>query len=123
MHELGVTQSILEITLKHAKQANASRIVRINLVVGEMSGLISDSIQFYFDLLSKDTIADGATLVFDLRPAVYRCRECHTTYRPDGFDWVCPDCDALAFDILSGREFQIQSIEVDDSPTTGSDSV
>jgi hydrogenase nickel incorporation protein HypA/HybF len=117
MHELAVTQSILDIAIKHARQAGASQIVKINLVVGRMSGIVDDSVQFYFDMLSKDTMAEGATLVFDRRPAVYRCRQCEKTYQPEGTDWTCPHCRALAFEVLSGREFSIDSIEVDNQLT------
>jgi hydrogenase nickel incorporation protein HypA/HybF len=113
MHEMAVTQSILDIAIKHAQQAKASQIMRIDLVIGEMSGIVDDSVQFYFDFLSKDTMAEGATLCFERRPAVYRCRECETTYHPEGYDWNCPACGALNFQVISGREFQIASIEVD----------
>lgn len=119
MHEMAVTQSILDIAIKHAQQAGASRILQINLVIGQMSGIVDDSVQFYFDFLSKETIAEGAKLVFDRRPAIYRCRECNSTYRPEGYDWVCPACGALGFDVLSGREFRIDSIEVENQLTEG----
>jgi len=112
MHEMAVTQSILDIAIKHAQQAGASRITHVNLVIGEMAGIVDDSVQFYFDFISQDTIAEGAELVFDRRPAVYRCRECETTFNPQGFEWACPDCNALAFEVVSGREFRIDSISV-----------
>jgi hydrogenase nickel incorporation protein HypA/HybF len=113
MHEMAVTQSILDIAIRHARRAGASRITQINLVIGEMSGIMGDSVQFYFDFLSQDTMAKGARLVFDRRPALYRCRECETTFHPEGFNWTCPDCSALAFEVVSGREFRIESIQVD----------
>jgi hydrogenase nickel incorporation protein HypA/HybF len=114
MHEQAVTQSILEIVIGHARQAGASSIRRINLVIGEMSGVVDDSVQFYFDFLSQGTMAEGAQLVFDRRPAVYRCLACETTYEPHGYDWICPTCGALTFDVLSGREFRVESIEIED---------
>lgn len=117
MHEMAVTQSILDIAIKHAELAGASQIRQINLVIGELSGIVDDSVQFYFDFLSESTMAEGAHLAFDRRAAVYRCRECRMTYHPDGFDWVCPSCSSLTFEVLSGREFQIESIEVDDQLT------
>jgi len=112
MHEMAVTQSILDIAIKHAQQAGAARITHINLVIGEMSGVVDESVQFYFDFLSQDTLAQEAKLVFDRRPAIYRCRECKLAYQPQGAEWACPDCGALSFDVVSGREFQVESIEV-----------
>jgi len=118
-----VTQSILDIALQHAEKAGASRITRIDLVIGEMSGIVDESIQFYFDFLSKDSIAAGATLAFDRRPAVFRCRECGTTYHPEGLDWICPACEAFTFEVVSGRECQIASIQVDDVLTQSENAV
>lgn len=123
MHEMAVTQSILDIVLQHARQAGAVGILRINLVIGEMAGVVDDSVQFYFDFLSKDTMAEGATLVFDRRPAVYRCRDCGATFHPEGFEWSCPACGELGFEVVSGREFQIASIEIVDRLTNAQNAV
>jgi hypothetical protein len=62
MHELGVTENIVNIALAKAGEAQASKVIRINLIIGEMSGFVPDCIQFYFDTLSKDTITQGAVL-------------------------------------------------------------
>ena len=54
MHELSITQSMLEIVLKQAEQAHAKKVTKINLVIGEMTGVVSDSVQFYLDFLTKE---------------------------------------------------------------------
>jgi hydrogenase nickel incorporation protein HypA/HybF len=113
MHEMAVTQSILDIAVQHAQQAGASQIRQINLIIGEMSGIVDESVQFYFDFISRDTMAEGAELHFERPPAIYRCRQCETRYHPEGIDWICPECGALTFEVISGREFRIDSIEVD----------
>jgi hydrogenase nickel incorporation protein HypA/HybF len=115
VHEMAVTQSILDIAIQHAEQAGASQITQIDLIIGEMTGIVDESVQLYFDFLSRDTIAAGASLVFDRRPATFCCRECHNTYHPEGIDWRCPACEALTFEVVSGREFQVASIQVDDA--------
>jgi hydrogenase nickel incorporation protein HypA/HybF len=117
MHEMAVTQSILDIAIQHANQAGASQITQVDLIIGEMTGIVDESVQLYFDFLSRDTIAAGAALVFDRRPAVFRCRECGSTYHAEGIDWRCPECEALAFEVMSGRELQIASIQVEDALT------
>ena len=113
MHELSITQSILSIALEKAKTVPASKITKINLTIGELSGIVDDCVEFYFDLLSKDTIAAEASLSFNRPPTRLRCRNCATTFSPDNLNWACPDCREQKIEIISGRECHIESIEVE----------
>lgn len=113
MHELSITENILSITLEKAEEAKASRVSRINLVVGELSGVVDECVDFYFTFISKDTIAAGAVLSIQHPPTQLRCRKCNTVYSPDGQDWTCPDCHEQNSEIVSGRDLYIESIEVE----------
>ena len=113
MHELGVTENIVNIALAKAGEAQASKVIRINLVVGELAGFVPDCIQFYFDSLSKDTVAQGAILHFESVPAELRCRDCSTIFRPQDTLWACPKCKGRSVEILKGRELYIESLEVE----------
>ena len=113
MHELGITENIVNIALTKAGEAQASKIKQINIIIGEMSGFVADCIQFYFDSLSKDTIAQGAVLHFELVLAQLRCRNCSTTFTPQDTLWSCPKCRDRSVEISRGRELFIESIEVE----------
>ena len=113
MHELSITQSILSIVLEKAEEAQASKVSKINLVTGELSGIVDECVLFYFDILSKDTAAAGAVLSFRHPPTWLTCRNCGTVFSPVNGDWSCPDCHEPKGDISSGRELYIESIEVD----------
>jgi len=113
MHELSVTQNILEIVLRHAETAQAQRITHIYLVIGQLSSFVDDSIQMYWDIVSQDTIAVGATLHFQRLPAQLQCRHCQTTYSPDGQDLVCPTCGGVNIQVVGGDEFYIEAIDVE----------
>ena len=54
MHELPVTEQIVEIVLDHARKAKAGRVLKINLVIGELSGFVGESIQFYLNLFQRN---------------------------------------------------------------------
>ena len=69
MHELAVTESILEIALRHGRAAGATAITDLFLVVGELSTIVDESVQFYWDIVSEGTEAAGATLHFRRVPA------------------------------------------------------
>jgi hydrogenase nickel incorporation protein HypA/HybF len=114
MHELSVTQSILDIALRHGQQAGAQRIAAINLVIGELTGFVDDSIQFYFDFLSQDTLAQGARLAIERIAPQARCHACGAEYPPpDSRLWTCPQCGELGGDVTAGREFFVASIEIE----------
>lgn len=113
MHELSITQSVLSIALEKAKVAQAGKITKINLTIGELSGIVDDCVQFYFDIISKDTIAAEASLSFNRLQTKLRCHNCATTFSPNNLDWACPSCREQKIEIVSGRECYVESIEVE----------
>ena len=113
MHELAVTESILDIVCRHAKRAEARRIMSIHLVIGELSSIVDDSVQFYFDYLSQGTLAAGAQLVFERLRVTLRCEACGHEWQPGTADWTCPECGLARARIVAGREFYVDSIEVE----------
>ena len=113
MHELAITQSMFDLVLEQAKKAEAKKVGKINLVIGEMTGVVGDCVQFYFDFLSSDSIASGATLSFTRIPMQVRCRNCGLSFSPDKSSWSCPQCGKWDAEIIAGQEFYIDSIEVE----------
>jgi hydrogenase nickel incorporation protein HypA/HybF len=112
MHELAVTESILEISLRHAREAGAARIARIHLVLGELSSIVDDSVQFYWDMISENTLAEGAQLVFRRVPVELLCLSCAQRYSPNGNELACPSCGAAQVKIIAGEEFYVEAIDV-----------
>lgn len=112
MHELPVTQSLLEIALRHAQESGAQRIVSLDLVIGQYASLVDDSIQFYWDMIAEGTLAEGARLVFHRLPARFECQSCQTQYSPVEDDFACPACGGEQVALISGREFYLESIDV-----------
>ncbi|HQE93201.1 MAG TPA: hydrogenase maturation nickel metallochaperone HypA [Anaerolineae bacterium] len=112
MHELSITEDILRIVSEHAQKAGATRVTRINLVIGDLTSFIDDSIQFYFGVLSTGTPAAGALLHFQRIKTRFRCRQCGQEFEPEDRNWMCPACGALGGDVIAGKEFYVDSIEV-----------
>jgi hydrogenase nickel incorporation protein HypA/HybF len=113
MHEQSIVEALLALAIGKAEEARASRILRIYLVVGELSGVVEESVNFYFSFLSKDTIAAQASLFFMRTPARLRCRNCDTIFSPVRLDFHCPNCKEQQVEIIGGRELYIESLEVE----------
>lgn len=113
MHELVVTQSILNIALENAKKADAKQITQINLLIGQMASLVDDSIQFYWDILSEGTIAVGAKLAIKRIPTEMRCFDCGHFFSPNSDTFDCPECNSIRVQVTQGDEMRVESIDVE----------
>jgi hydrogenase nickel incorporation protein HypA/HybF len=113
MHELAITQDMLDLVLEQAEKAGAREVGKINLVIGGMTGVVKECVQFYFDFLSQGTPAEGAALSFTATPTKARCRVCDKLFEPKEFDWDCPYCGGKEMEIVAGKELFVESIEVE----------
>ncbi|MFU8826951.1 MAG: hydrogenase maturation nickel metallochaperone HypA [Brevefilum sp.] len=113
MHELSVTESVLEIACKHAQEAQAAKVTDIHLVIGRLSSIVDDSIQFYWNLISKDTLCEDAQLHFTRTPAELVCLDCQHQYQLANDLTPCPNCSSARIRVLSGDEFHLESIEIE----------
>jgi hydrogenase nickel incorporation protein HypA/HybF len=113
MHELSITQSMLDLVLEQAQNAGAKEVGRINLVIGEMTGVVDRAVRFYFGFLSQGTAAEGAELSFKIVPTTARCHDCAKEFELGEFDWTCPHCKGNNIEIVGGKELFVESIEVE----------
>jgi len=112
MHEMAITQSMLDLVLKKAGEAKAGKVLKVDIVIGNMTGVVDSCVQAYFDIMSKDTAAEGAALSFNNIPARARCRKCGHAFSPEHY-WSCPECQSPDVEITAGKELYIESIEVE----------
>ncbi|NMB58982.1 MAG: hydrogenase maturation nickel metallochaperone HypA [Chloroflexi bacterium] len=113
MHELAVTESILSISEKYAKENGALKVTSINLVIGRLSSIVDESVQFYWDIISKDSLCYQAILNFERRSAVLHCNVCDHEYEIDTSLQPCPACGSPNIKVISGEEFFVDSIEIE----------
>ena len=113
MHELPVTQSLLEIALRHAATQNAKRITDLHLVIGDLSSFVDESVQFYWDIICESTIAVGATLHFQRIKAEMACQACQQHYPLKEDQFICPTCGSADVQVVAGKEFFLDSIDIE----------
>ena len=111
MHELSVTEGILKICKDEEKKNNFKSIKEIRIKVGELTGLVPSCIDYYFNVISKDTVAEGAKLIVEKLPIKIECREClYEGEIPKG-NYTCPKCNSYKIKIKNGKEFYVDSLE------------
>ncbi len=113
MHELAVTQNLLEIALRHGQAAGADRITALYLVIGDLSSIVDECVQFYWDIVSQDTIAEGAELRFRRIPAQLLCTSCGEQYSAADGALSCPSCHATQVRVVAGDEFHLEAIDIE----------
>lgn len=113
MHELAITQALIGLVQEHAEKVGAKKVERINVVVGELSGFVGQSVEFYFEQMSAGTIMDDAKLTFKTIPMAGRCRDCGVEFDIKEMDWTCPSCKEKSIELVRGNELFVESIEVD----------
>jgi hydrogenase nickel incorporation protein HypA/HybF len=115
MHELQITERILNVVLKHAEGREVRRVVRIHLRIGALSDLEDEWIQHYFDYLSRGTVAENAQLAITRSLLVMSCRSCSCSFeikRQELGSARCPECGDSDSELVAGREYLIEKMEV-----------
>lgn len=115
MHEMGIATEILKIVQDSipADMADA-RVRRVNLRVGQLSTIVPDSLRFCFGVVAENTNVAGAELAIEAVPVEARCGACNHEWTIDSSVFLCPACGSGNTDLLSGRELDIVSIELDE---------
>ena len=113
MHELALTQSLIDLVSREAEKQGFHKTLEIRLKLGEYSGVIPDYILDLFPCASKGTAAEGAALVFETVPARFACPDCGYEGAVDRRAACCPDCGGTALKMTAGREFFVDSLKVE----------
>lgn len=113
MHEMALTQSILDIACAEADKHNAQRVLAIRIRIGEFSGVVPAYLQEYFNIVSCGTLAEGARLEIETVPVVIHCKQCDQTSRVSRHNICCPLCGSSNISLQSGREYYVESLEVE----------
>ena len=113
MHELAITKSLIELIEAEAEQQCFERALEITLKIGEFSGIIPECVEEFFPIAAEGTVAAGAKLVFERSRATFRCRSCGYEGEPDRKKACCPVCSGLSMQMLTGKEFLVESLKVE----------
>ena len=118
MHELSIANSLVEIASEHARESGAESIQSITLRIGALSCVHKSALEFSFELVTKDTMLEGARLEFIDVPVSIYCEPCKREVQLPGIQrFRCPDCDTPSADIRQGKELDVETIQITQAAT------
>jgi hydrogenase nickel incorporation protein HypA/HybF len=118
MHEMSIAQSILEVVQQYTKgndqtkDGNPSRVKSVRLKIGEMAGVVPESLRFCFEVASEGTAAQGAELLIDEVPIRCRCADCNAEFSVERFVFTCPTCGTPDVEVISGNELHVVELDL-----------
>lgn len=110
---MSIAASILEIVKEEAARNNAARVTRVKVAAGALTAVVPESLAFCFEICSRGTVAEGASLECEVKPVTARCGNCAEEFAVEGWSFLCPHCGSSKTTMISGRELYIDSLEVD----------
>jgi hydrogenase nickel incorporation protein HypA/HybF len=117
MHELSICRGIVQAALEEYEklEPRPRRLTRVRVVAGELHQLVPDHLVMAFEVLTRDTPAEGSTLELETVPVTGRCRGCgwEGEIRPPVFQ--CAECEAFDIEMEKGRELYLDRLEVEPS--------
>lgn len=116
MHELSLSSAIVNTAVRHA----AGRPVSVvTMRIGALRQVVPDSLDFYFGIVARDTLCEGARLDVQYVPARLSCPGCEREWQVEQFpDFRCPECRQGGVEVISGNEFEVESIDVEEVACT-----
>jgi hydrogenase nickel incorporation protein HypA/HybF len=110
MHELSITQSVVEIC---EQNAGGRRVLTVILELGELSGIVPDAVEFCFEACTKGTLLEGARLIIDRVAPKGLCRDCGVEFPVSAYYDSCPACGGFKVELLRGEELRVKELEVE----------
>jgi hydrogenase nickel incorporation protein HypA/HybF len=109
MHELSVAGAVLATAIGHADER---RVEVVAMRVGTLRQVVPDSLRFYWEIVARDTICEGARLELTEIDTRLRCADCEREWEPELASFRCPACGSGEVAVVAGNELEVEYIEV-----------
>ena len=110
MHELSITQSVVEIC---EQNAGGRRVLAVTLELGALSGCVPDAVEFCFEACTRGTLLEGAKLIIERVEPKGACRNCKAEFPVSAYYDSCPSCGGFTVELLRGEELRVKELEVE----------
>lgn len=115
MHEYSIVQGVLDTVIPAAQGAGATKLLKVRLRVGDMTEVVQESLDFMWDICCEERgeFVQGCKLEVEFVYPRSACMKCGHEFEHDRFHLKCPECGSASTMLLSGRELEVASMDVD----------
>jgi len=113
MHEYSIVQSLLNSCEDRVSMNSASKVTKVVVKIGVLSGVEPDLLQTAFDTFKEETVCDKAEFIINVQKVVIVCKDCSTESTLDKHEYKCPKCESINIDIIDGEEMYLMQLELE----------
>ena len=113
MHEYSIVQNLLDQCEENAKANNATKVTKVVVKIGIMSGVEPDLLQSAFDTFKEGTVCEDCEYIQNLQPITIRCHKCKEESTLERNEYHCPKCKSVELDVIDGEELMLIQLELE----------
>jgi hydrogenase nickel incorporation protein HypA/HybF len=112
MHEYSIVQSLLDSCEEYAQQNGASKVLKVVVKIGVMSGVEPDLLRIAFDTFKENTLCAESALILHSQKVKIECRSCHTVSELEKNEYRCLQCESTDINVIDGEDMFLMSLEL-----------
>ncbi|MCW8896156.1 hydrogenase maturation nickel metallochaperone HypA [Sulfurimonas sp.] len=113
MHEYSIVQSLLDSCEENAVKNSATKVTKVVIKIGVMSGVEPELLKTAFDVFKEKTICEDAEFIINIQNVVIRCNKCLNEEVLDSIEYYCPKCKSTDLNILDGEDMYLMQLELE----------
>ena len=117
MHEYSIVDSLLQLTTEHATKHNATKVIKLEVKIGALSGVEPELLKTAFETFKEGTICEKAEFIMHIQPAVIECLDCKKKSELLNNEYLCPNCKSSNIKIIDGEDMYLMSMELEQEST------
>ena len=112
MHEYSIVQSLLDSCEEHARKNSATKVIKVEVKIGVLSGVEPQLLQTAFDTFKEETICSEAVFDMQIQPLVLHCNSCNFEFSPKEYKFKCQECESFDVIAIDGEQMYLMRLEL-----------
>ncbi|MCK9490639.1 MAG: hydrogenase maturation nickel metallochaperone HypA [Sulfurimonas sp.] len=113
MHEYSIVQSLLDSCDENAAKNQATKVTKVVIKIGVMSGVEPELLRTAFDTFKEKTICEKAEFIINIQPVIIKCNGCQEESTIEGNEYHCPKCKSVDLSVLDGEDMYLMQLELE----------